>query len=455
MKQGSSFAKKQGTMIALACAAAFAAPQAMAQVATPDFGSGKGLTLSVDFLIGLASKVAQGATAGAASDTVRRTEVFSSSSSVYFKGSEKLNGDFLQGWGFVITWDYDPDEYNRRGSTEGGQTIMGVKTSVGDFFLGVNDNPFKQLGSVNVATGSSWCNGCSQSAVLGNPGFRSGTAKGGTAGSAAGGAANTTTTMSFYRLNNNSVNYYSPTMNGFKFYAQWVPGDSDTPTGATVIDPRAWSVGATYANGPFNAGYVYEARRDYLWGATIAAHQFGIGSGAAQAGTRSSDTGQVITAGYQFGNVKVGGYYQKLEYSQSGQNLTANALTDLSVDQWYIGARMKIGGPHEVAVFYATADNYDCNAGAQLAGGACVALGVGGGAASAQETGMKTYGIAYRYTVSKQLRFFGGVSRMDNERNAMYSGHSTSGNVGVGAGTNSNAAGLTFTNFSVGMQGSF
>lgn len=457
MKQGSSFAKKQGTLIALACAAAFAAPQAMAQVATPDFGAGKGLTLSVDFLTGIASKVAQGATAGAGSDSVRRTEVFSSSSSIYLNGSEKLNGAFLQGWGFRLTADFDPDEYNRRGAFESGQTLIGVKTSVGDFFLGTNDNPFKQLGSVNVATGSSWCNGCSQSAVLGTPGFLTGTAKGSSSGSASGGSANTTATMSFYRLNSNSVNYYSPTMNGFKVYVQWVPGDSDIPAGVTIRDQRAWSVGATYANGPFNVGYVYEARRDYLWGAALSGGNFGLGSAAAGAGSRSDDTGQMITAGYTFGNIKIGGYYQKLEYSQSGTGLTATSLTDLSVDQWYIGARMKIGGPHEVGVFYATADNVDCNSAATATGGACAPIAAGTGVVSPLETGMKTYGIGYRYTVSKQLRFFGGVSRMDNERNAMYSGHSTASKVSVSssATATANPAGLTFTNFSVGIAGSF
>jgi len=440
MKQGSSFAKKQGTMIALACAAAFAAPQAMAQVGGPDFGSGKGLTLSVDFLTGIASKSSSGATNGAQSDTVRRTEVFSSSSSVYFKGSEKLGGSFLQGWGFVITWDYDPDEYNRRGANEVATTVIGTQTSVGDFFLGVMDSPFKQLGSSNVATGSSFGNGLSQSGTLGTPGFRTGTAKGGRTGDAESGAPGTTTsTMSFYRLNANSINYYSPVMNGFKFYAQWVPGDSDIPTGGGIDrDTNAWSVGLTYNNGPFNIGYVYEKRKDYLWGAVLTGNNFGAGSAAAGAGTHSSDNGQMLTAAYTFGNVKVGAYYTRLDYSQSSP--AALNLTDMDADQWYIGTRIKVASG-DIGLFYASAGSLDCSGNNAVLVATCNT-----------DTGMKSYGIGYRHNVSKQLRMFVSASRMDNDRNAQYSGHST---VGVGLGNPTNAAGLTRTNFSVGMAGSF
>jgi len=83
------------------CAAAFAAPQAMAQVASPDFGSGKGLTLSVDFPARYWFQECQwrnrspGAP-GAASDVRRRMTVDSSSSSVYIKGSEKLGAAFCR-----------------------------------------------------------------------------------------------------------------------------------------------------------------------------------------------------------------------------------------------------------------------------------------------------------------------------------------------------------------------
>jgi len=438
MKQGASFAKKQGTLIALACAAAFAVPQAaVAQVATPDFGAGKGLTLSVDFVIGLASKNANDATA-AASDTKRRTEVFSSSSSVYFKGSEKLGGSVIQGWGFVITWDFDPDEYNRRGSTEVGQTILGLTTPAGAFFFGVQDYPYKQLGSVNVATGSTFGNGLSQSGNLGTPGFFTGTAKGSRNGSAAGGAANTTATMSFYRLNSNSVNWYSPNWNGFKLYAQWVPGDSDIPAGVTNNDQENYSLGATYANGPFNIGYVYEKRKDYLWGGAIGANTFGAGSAAAGAGTSSDDKGQVLTAGYQFGNFKLGGYYQKMEFSQSGG---AAVLNDIDVDSWYIGLKWR-AGPHEIGTFYFQGDDYDCS------GTNVVLIGQCG-----SETGVKAYGIGYRFTVSKQLRLFASASRYDNDDRGTYSGHSSAAR--VGATSSINPAGLTFTNFSVGVTGSF
>ncbi len=459
MKQGASFAKKQGTLIALACAAAFAVPQAaVAQVATPDFGAGKGLTLSVDFVIGLASKYSNGATKGITGDTSRRTEVFSSSSSFYLKGSEKLSGSIIQGWGFVLTADYDPDEYNRRGMFEVGQTILGITTPAGAFFLGVNDNPYKQIGSVNVATGSTLGNGLSQSGNLGTPGFRTSTAKGSRGGDAEGVGANSAqSTMSFYRLNSNSVNWYSPSWNGFKLYAQWVPEDGDKATGITTQDQSNWSLGATYANGPFNIGYVYERRKDYFWGAALGANTFGsvtVGGAAGAAvgtGEHSSDKGQVLTAGYQFGNFKIGGYYQRMEYSQSGQAVAGQVaagggatpllLTDLEVDSWYFGVKWR-GGPHEVGAFYFSADDYECS-------------GVGSAAANAlvaqcqTDTSAKGYGLGYRYTVSKQLRLFASGSRYDNDARANYSGHSTTR---VGA---ANSHGLRLTNFSVGITGSF
>jgi len=444
MKQGASFAKKQGTLLALACAAAFAVPQAaVAQVATPDFGSGKGLTLSVDFVIGVASKKATNATA-ANSDTDRTTEVWSSSSSVYFKGSEKLGGSIIQGWGFVITWDYDPDEYNRRGANEVGQTILGITTPAGAFFLGVNDNPYKQVGSTNVATTSTFGNGLSQSGNLGTPGFLTGTAKGSRNGSAAGGAANTTSTMSFYRLNSNSINWYSPTFAGFKIYGQYVPEDTDAPAGNRTTDQEEWSLGATWAAGPFNVGYVYERRDDYLWGSALTGNNFGAGTAAVGVGTSSKDTGQVLTAGWQIGNFKLGGYYQMMDYKQSS-NAALN-LDKISVDSWYVGLRWR-GGPHEVGTFYFQGDDYDCSAGSSAA----VAVTLKGQCES--DTGVKAYGIGYRYTVSKQLRMFVSASRYDNEERAMYSGHSSSVKVGVTSSVN--PAGSSYTNYSVGVAGSF
>jgi len=464
MKQGSSFAKKQGTMIALACAAAFAAPHAMAQVASPDYSSGKGLTLAVDFLLGLYSKNISGATIGPAGDTVRRTELASSSSSVYLTGSEKLNGDFLQGWGFQITWDYDPDEYNRRGTTETSQTTIGVGTSIGNIFFGVYDNPYKQVGASFATGASSNGNGMSAGAHLGIPGFRVGTAKGARCGDAEsqGGTitaaapcgtntASTTASMGFYRLNSNSLNYYSPVMNGFKVYAQYVPGDTDVPSGTDVStapnvlfrlpSPQLISLAGTYNNGPLALGLIYETHRDYLWGAPFAGGaQFGAGTSATGIGDRSSDTAKLVGAAYTFGNIKLAGYWQRLEYNQSGGSIGATSLTDLSVDSWYLSTAVKIGGPHTVNAFMSQADDYKCNSG--FATGAISPCTRG-------ETGMKFYGISYVNQVSKQMRFFVSATRVDNDRYAMYSGSSTATKNGT------NFAGAALTNIGIGMKGSF
>jgi hypothetical protein len=462
MKQGSSFAKKQGTLMALACAAAFAAPHAMAQVASPDFGSGKGLTLGVDFLLAISSKGASGATGNASgngnrSDVRRRMSVDSSSSSITIKGSEKLNDSFLEGWGFGISMDFDGDEYNRRGGTEVGQTVLGVKTSAGNFFLGVMDNPFKQVGSQFVAGTSGFGQGMSQSAVLGNPGFRAGTAKGTFDGDAESTPqqGNITRTMSFYRLNSNSMNWYSPDWSGFRVYAQYVPGDNQVLTGVTCPgssaggadtcdrSPRILGGAIGYTNGPLNVGYAYEHHRDSGWGSALAAHSFGINSTAAGDGTSDTSSGHVLGASYQIGDFRLGGFWQRLNYSQNGGTA---ALTDLSVDAWYVGMRWK-SGPHEAAVQYAQAGDYDCAGSGTIATTAC-RVGTG-------PTGMKHYGIAYRYTVSKQLKMFASLARTENEAYAAYTGHAGPGNVGLGSTVQSNMAGQSIGIMSVGLSGSF
>ena len=348
------FTVKQVSLIAGACAAAFAAPAVMAQRTMPL--DGNALTIKGSIGGGLGRVKSSGATAGPASDTVARTVVTPGDNEITFFGSTKLNGPLIKAFGFTMETGFDTDE-GFSGASAGilfaRNTGMGMRTDIGDFWTGKWDSPFKGIGGMAAVTGTASGVSASTTSILRSPGMGfsgGGTLKGGTAGG---------NTMGFDRRQTNTLNYASPVFSNTRVLLQFSP-DEETGTGsppASSARARMYGLGVIYKSGPLTLGYAYDRHDDFLWGATATGttstfalsgtDAFGIASGPWGQGTESKDTGHLVVVNYKFGNTTLKAYYDRLRWTQSGGTAI---LTELEKDDWYIGVQQQLGGPHGIRV---------------------------------------------------------------------------------------------------------
>jgi predicted porin len=200
-------------------------------------------------------------------------------------------------------------------------------------------------------------------------------------------------TGSFNARLGNSIRYDSPAMAGFTGSLQLSAYDFSPATGSggTTFGTDAQakrhayvlSTGGFYANGPFQGGIGYESNQGVR----------GVGL---------DDNALSIAANWNFGVVKVGGVYERLDYDTPSGSLKRNF--------WAISATVPIG-PGELYAFWG--DAADGTGGA--ANGTRVGqLTKGGG------TGATQWEVSYTYALSKRTLSYVGFVQTRNGINANY-----------------------------------
>jgi len=450
MTRGPSVALKQGTLLALSCAAAFAVPQAAnaqssgAQPAGYDGGfgtvlrmDGHPLTFQGRVSIGYALTNTRGATLGPAGDYSTRGNVWTGESNVRFSGSTRLGGSFIQAYGFQVESGLTLDtgaSTATAGVLATRNTGVGLKTSVGSIWAGLWDTPFKTaLADYDVltstqglgATGGNWG---------GTPGFY--TAAGGTSN----GGGSASNAMSFRRRQANSLNYTTPVWAGFKGALAYSP-DEELGIGTAPSPskkPQLWSGRVEYAAGPFAVDFAYEQHDDYLWGGFLGAGSFGVTSTqVAGAGANSKDKGYTVGGAYTFGDTELLAEWDRLDYTQSGG---AAVLTDLKVSKWLIGVHQHISGPHYIHAKYGQVGSYTCSA--------TVAF-------TCSDTGASMFGLDYEYKFDKNasLNVFWG--RFNNDRNGQWAMAASGAQAGVSGTTAGATTGNSQNSYSIGLVEAF
>jgi predicted porin len=189
----------------------------------------------------------------------------------------------------------------------------------------------------------------------------------------------------------NSIRYDSPRIAGFVGSMQISTLDGSAGQGGVVYGTPAtekrhayiMSTGGFYANGPFQAGIAYEAHNKVR-------------------GPALDDWAFSVAANWNFGIVKVGGVYERLDYDTPTGNLKR--------DFYGISGTVPIG-PGELFAHWGQASD---GKGSAANGTTVGQLTKGGG------TGASNYSISYTYALSKRTLTYAGYVATANDSNAAY-----------------------------------
>jgi predicted porin len=189
----------------------------------------------------------------------------------------------------------------------------------------------------------------------------------------------------------NSIRYDSPRIGGFLGSLQVSTLDASVGQGGVNYGDQATqqrhayvlSTGAFYNNGPFQAGLAYEMNEKVR-------------------GQNLKDQAVSIAANWNFGIVKIGGVYERLDYDTPTGSLKRNF--------WDVSATVPIG-PGELFASYGNAGD---GTGGAVDGTTVGQLTKGGG------TGASNWSISYTYALSKRTLSYVGFVQTANDTNAAY-----------------------------------
>ena len=189
----------------------------------------------------------------------------------------------------------------------------------------------------------------------------------------------------------NSLRYDSPRIRGFAGSVQISELDASAGQGGFAFGDNAQekrhayilSTGGFYANGPVSVGLGYESHNKVR-------------------GPGLDDQALSIAGSWNFGVVKVGGVYERLDYDTPSGSLKRNF--------WLASVTAPIG-PGELYAFYAHA--------ADGKGGAANGTRIGQ-LAKGGDTGAQQWSVSYTYALSKRTLTYVGFVQTRNEDNANY-----------------------------------
>ena len=181
----------------------------------------------------------------------------------------------------------------------------------------------------------------------------------------------------------NSVRYDSPAMNGFVLTYHY-SADAVANTAKEDNSNRLWSVGAKYSKGPL---YVAYARESHAFNANVTS------------GGKTAETGDRLSASYNFGAFKVVALYQSL----SDLGGTDSGDTSVKRKSWALGGAYTAGN-NVFKLQYVTADGTSNNS-------------VG---ASTPDTGAKMWAIGWDHLFSKTTKAYVAYAKTDNDSNSRF-----------------------------------
>jgi predicted porin len=299
------------------------------------------------------------------------------------RGTESLGG----GLNAIFQIESSISADNSGGTLAGRETFVGLQGGWGTVKLGYFLSPYDDIQSIFGSAPTL------QTGILGSAALWSNT----------GYIGNTTDTGAFDDRVANSVRYDSPVVGGFNGSLQ-IGGRDVGGDGGNITQQRrhavVYSMAGFYDNGPIRAGVAYEV------------HNF-LREGT-PANPKLDEWGLTVAGSYNFGVVKVGAAYERLDYDVStGGNLRR--------DFWAVSATANLG-PGQLYAAYMWAGEGKGSARCVTAGGVTTCPRVGGLTYGA-DTKSQLWEISYTYPLSKRTLLYTGYVMIDNEKNAGYNFH--------------------------------
>jgi len=296
-------------------------------------------------------------------------------SELSIKGEENLGGG-MSAW-FQCNTTFDVRGSDPQGLC-GRNSALGLKGGFGNVYVGNWDTPFKRAAGANRIVNETGLAGAAFLLTGGASSYNANATRG-----------------SFSRRQNQSISYETPTFNGFSAAVLTTSDNSATGTasGTTAAKPRVNSIGAFYNNGPISLTAAYEKHDKFLAGNSL-----------------GNDTGWVLSAGYQIGQVKLGAIYTEQKFEGSGTAVT----TGSKVQVWHLAADWAIAGPHGLRAGYTSAGDMKANNGNGVAISPRPAVGTTG------QTGAKLWQLGYYNKLSKRTEATLTYVKLDNDNNATY-----------------------------------
>jgi len=344
-------------LVAVAVAGLLAAPLA-AQAQTANVTLYGRLNLTMEAVSGQQVQAELPASAAPVNRTVYR--VSTNSSRLGVRGSEALGG----GLSAIFQIESSINADSGGGTLAGRETFVGLQGTWGTFkvgnFLAPYDDIHPIFGNVPtlttsiLSTAALWAQG-SQSKDNGAFDARLG----------------------------NSIRYDSPRIAGFLGSIQIAQADTSNSTLAQQQrHAYVLSTGGFYSNGPFQAGIAYEANTKVRCNGC-------------------NDWAMSIAGNWNFGVVKVGGVFERIEYGFANNS-------DLTRNFWGVSLTAPVG-PGELFFHYGDAGDGSGPAGSKV-----------GQIAAGDSTGAANWSVSYTYALSKRTLSYAGFVQTRNDSNAAY-----------------------------------
>ena len=199
----------------------------------------------------------------------------------------------------------------------------------------------------------------------------------------------------------NNIRYDTPNMSGFTAAFQYSTRDSSGAADANASvsgdngdhtselrHANVWGANLIYANGPWQAGLSFE-RNNKVRCPTC------------------NDSDWTITAGYDFGVVRIAGVYEGTKYEL---DTLVPGGGDLKRNFWGVSGNIPLGGG-KVYLFWGRAEKGTGSA----ADGSAV-----GGLVKGPDTKSDQYEISYSYSLSPRTLLYTGYVKINNDNNARY-----------------------------------
>lgn len=394
--------------LAVAVAAAFAAPVAQADVTIAgtiapgmvytNNGSGEAVTTAT----GAAAAATQSSSSFAPGNASNRFSITSTED----MGNGMTAGAFVdvrgQGGGF--------DNYNSTGNTQTGLVAFRYGASIGGgwgkFEFGRNFSPYTRTLIDNDPHGGAIF--FAPFVIMGQAGGQGLWVNGG-AGS---------TGHAFFRTGT-GAHYFSPDINGFSFKASYMVEGAKTANNKEVSE-FGFSADYAPADMPFYLGAAYSNRKNANGVAPMSA-AFNTAQ-TVPVGVSSTDTVGLIGGGVKFGDLKVGVWLEQVKYKTDG--VTAG-LSELKRNALWIPANYTLPTGTLGAAYLMAGD---------LKGSNASAGGFAGG-----DTGAQSFQVSYIHNLSKQTQPIIMWQYVSSDKKGIYAGN---GDNGFGATQNTVFIGL-------------